>query len=393
MKRKRWALILLCALGIGVLSGCRGASVLSGYTEVDDIELVLSLGVDAGEDGAVELTMCTGVGLDAEPPHVYSYKGDTLASALNEFQRSAAGKKTMFSHLENFLIGESVARAGIADYLDYVERTMDIRLATQLFIVKDGTAREMIQGASGEESSATDMLELLRQNVEELGIGHVYDFGEVALRLEETGAALVMAVRQTPGAELPQTEEKSMISPAGFAVLQDGKLKAYVEEEAARGTALMESGVRFGDEKVRDLSGNEITLELIGFSAKFSPVYRGSTLERIDVTAETESNVTELKGDARLSDESERAQIEAALAELMKKRIERAIGAAQELKLDYIGIGGRIQRAAPVKYQKMDPDWETVFPDVEFRITSKAILKRTYDLEDPIPIDGTDKEE
>lgn len=391
MKRKLCAAILLCALGMGVLSGCRGAPVLSGYTEVDDIELVLSLGVDAGEDGAVALTMCTGVGISGDPPKIYTYSGDTLASALNEFQRSTAGKKTMFSHLENVLIGESVARAGIGDLLDYVERTLDIRLATRLFIVRDGTVREMIQGASGKESSATDMLELLCQNVEELGVGHVYDFGQVASRLEETGAALVMAVRQAPAAELSDEEEKIMIDPAGFAVLQDGKLKGYIEEEPAWGTALIEGGVLFGDAEITDRSGHDVVLALIGFSAKFSPVYRGSTLERIDVAVETESNVIEIKGDARLSEESERAEIEAALAELMQMRVQRAIAAAQTMKLDYIGIGGRIQRAAPVKFQKMDPDWETAFPDVEFRVTSKAILKRTYDLEDPISVDGTDK--
>ena len=56
------AVILLLALSLLALPGCSGTSIYTNYHEVEDLELIRTVGVDKAAN-QVEVTICSGVGL------------------------------------------------------------------------------------------------------------------------------------------------------------------------------------------------------------------------------------------------------------------------------------------------------------------------------------------
>ena len=89
-------------------------------------------------------------------------------------------------------------------------------------------------------------------------------------------------------------------------------------------------------------------------------------------------------------DEKVREEIALQVAKIQKDRVEDAIKAAQEIKVDFLNIGSKIEIQTPVKFQKMQQSWEDIFPDLEMNVKVKTTLTRTYDTGQPIDIKGSE---
>ncbi|KHL93012.1 hypothetical protein QW71_26005 [Paenibacillus sp. IHB B 3415] len=150
MNRKR---IVSSCLLISLLftSGCWDS------TEVNDLAIELAWGIDKGQNNDVVISAQAIVpskissgqsggkdgGSQNNPFFVVTSSGMNTLDAVQQMQAKLS-RQVFRGHRRVIVIGESMARHGIKDVLDTYTRDPNLKLRTDLFVVKGGTARDFL---------------------------------------------------------------------------------------------------------------------------------------------------------------------------------------------------------------------------------------------------------
>ena len=386
--RKFTSLALAVSMCLG-LSGCSGASIFSNYREIEDLEIIRTVGIDYEAEG-ICVTACTGLTGTDTAPRIYEKNAPSLAIALNELQRLPLGKSALLSHVENLLIGEEQARKGITMFLDYLERYSETRLGITPFIVR-GESQEVIVGATGEATSCTDILGTIRENAAYVGAGCPYSCLDVATSLARRGCALIMAVEGVQREKLFDEQGDMDIQTAGFAIIEEGRLSGYLDEDETMGVLMVTENLRAAELDLES-RGVKLTVMLTGCKAGFTPVFDGGELERLDVELTVSGNVVNLSEGGRLWEDSFIDDVEDAMAEKLLIPAAAALERSQSLGLDFMALGDAVEMRSPIDFSQMEKSWEEIFPGLEIEVQVNGELKRTYDINDPVRTDGGEED-
>lgn len=373
---REFALALLLLL-LPQLCGC--ASLTGQRREVEQLRIIQTVGVDYAP-GGVRLTLAAAAGPEGESPGAgLSGTGRTLSAAMEQIRESSVEEELFLGHVRAILVGQEAAEHGLDDLLAAISRSADLRLDIPLYLVRGGTAEELMNGTAGEKLGITEILQAARLR-EERRRGEKRSTADAVERsLIRSGSALVTALRFGDAAE---AGEKSAV-PAGFGVLQDGKLCAWIEPEDAVGAELLCGGTASRELSVLDLGGLPVSLELERGESAVAPVWNtDGRLRGLDVTAKVRACVLETAagsadGLARYDDYLT-GQLEAAVSE----RIGRVLQLARQQELDLAGLGGRLARADPKRYSVSDQQLGALLPSLEIRIAVQGELTHSYDAKD-----------
>ena len=205
---------------------------------------------------------------------------------------------------------------------------------------------------------------------------------DAAAGLKEKGCALILAVEAAKGGSTPEDGEMT-VKAAGFGVLSNGKLTGYIPEEDAAGVLLAMGKLRSVN-LACETEGGRIGLTVEKADTEVRPVFTDGRLERLSVTVSTDVSVTEVSGIKSLTSDRIRQFLEKSAADELFSRIKKAILASQKAKTDYLGLGDAAEMRAPVKFRNMRPGFSELFPELPIELTVTAVLRRSYDLEEPL---------
>ncbi|MBP5166027.1 MAG: hypothetical protein ILP09_02055, partial [Oscillospiraceae bacterium] len=222
---KRLAALLITAAALMPVTGCSGKMLFDDLREIDQLEIIQTLGVDSSGG----LLTATAASSDTERGVILKNRSATLSRAMSEMQSYTNKKYIFYGHTENLLIGQKAAEEGIDVFLDYMERSPDMRLSTKLYIVKDATAEQMISEAGRENGGIGSLLESLEKDVQLLSESYVFDCGDVAEMIAEDGCGIAAAIMLTPGENLLFGGSESTVTAAGYAVFKDAKLVRFID--------------------------------------------------------------------------------------------------------------------------------------------------------------------
>ena len=387
--KKIAAFIMAAAVAVSS-SGCSGLSIFSNYREIEDLELIRTVGVDSDPEG-VNVIISSGSTGSESAPRIYETQAPAVGVGLAVLQKVPLGKQALLSHTENMVLGEEEARSGIGQVLDYVERFAEMRLDTSLFIVKGGTARDLIRGTAGKNTSAAEMLQRLRDSLPQLGAGEVWSCKDVAVSLAATGTALVMAVEPVEEEKLFEERGDMKIVPAGFAIIVDGALRDYLDEQETRGALLLRSVFRAETLPI-DVGDAQVIVTVDGAKTSVYPEFDDTgTLRGVGIGLELQANVINVSGGGEIQSSDFRRQVEEKLSQVMGDSVQAAIEASREMDVDFLGIQELVRFEEPVRLRKMGEQWEDIFGELEFQVKAEAQLRRTYDLKDPLSTTGEEE--
>lgn len=377
----------LCVLATLTLGGCENGNLYSDMREIDQLELIQTIGLDAAEDGYVTATAASGVSIGSGSSTVLENTSRTVARALREMQNYTSKKYIFYSHVRYLLIGEDAARAGLGRYLDYVERTVDVRLGTGLIIVRGGRAGELIKLTSSDEESTAELLESLEKDVRLMSESSVSSCGEVAEKLAETGSAVAAAVTLERG-----EEDGFRIVSTGYAVIKDGALAGYVDTGTARAVNLLAGEVEGDVTEVPDGNGSFAALRITGGKAEFDADISDGVPTAIRISAKVTANIEELGSRIDIYDEAVTDRLADELARLEAERIAAVLAMSRELECDFLGIAGHLRMKHPIAMDAVKDEWESLLASAEITVSVDAEIERTYDIGVPPPDDGEENE-
>ena len=347
---RRITALLLAGLAALTLTGCRrGPGLLPYAREIEDMELMQTLGVDRAGEGQVEVTASSGSGDPAEgAATVVSGQAGTISAAVLGMQGEGSSY-LYFGHVGQLLLGEELARQGVKPALDYILRDVETRLDTALYLVRGGTA--------------ADRLEALAE-----------DAGLLAGSMPRTVKDALSDLYAQGATFLPAVEADEALTAAGYGILKGDSLAGWAEGDAALGVNLVLGQV---DADVVELpldGGGVAALRVVGARTSVRPVMDGGALTGLSLTCTLDANMAE--GNVDLRTEEVHASLEAALAQVEEARIRSALELAQELDADYLGLLRRAALARPWHKEALEGASLGAL-ELELHVTAK--LQRSYD--------------
>lgn len=369
MKRILFAILLCVALG-----GCSG----KGYEdmrEIESFEIIRTLGVDY-EDGMYTLTAASGSAGGGEVA-VLTSRSVTIARALQKMQNYSTKKYIFFGHTANYLVGEAAAEHDLSACLEYVERGFDMRLDTNLFIVRGGTAKDAIAGASEKGEGVTEHLLALEKDVQILSENHIVDCGEAAEELAADGCTAITAVSLWENENVPLGEGKKGVQVVGSAIIKDGRLVGWADVDTARGITLLTNRFVSDAAELPDGRGSYMAVEMSEGETEYFARFSGDRIEKIIIRIKLQGNISEMESPADIYDERVISEIERVLAENEVERIVNVIELSRRLDADFLELERELELKYPRQLRRVSG---TDVEDCEMEINVEVEVKGSYEL-------------
>ncbi|MGE5580291.1 MAG: Ger(x)C family spore germination protein [Bacillota bacterium] len=396
--------------------------------ELDEVGIVGAIGLDKGGDGQVivslevvnpkALASAQTMGGDSAPvvAVVLRDQADTISSAIRNAQRRLPRTLTM-GQVSSIIVGQSLAREGIGQYLDFVLR--DARIRNSAVLATCDTGSGLLQRPLIEPIPSRVLLAL--SNTALAGGKTVRTtINEFTVKLAEPGiepVTLHTAGRKTKdiqvkrqGEEVKQTDKAVMLeqpieanvdiegelppdSPVlnplkeaasgesvpgmtidvGVAAYKGDKLVGLLDGAEARGYLWLSGDLREASVEVPDPfgSGKMVGLDVVRANSSIKPIFEGGP-EGIKMHAEIHVDLEAAQ--FQLATDLRKTGIIDALEQSLDALVTREIRATlervqKEFKSDIYGFGYEVYKSNPDLWATMEHTWnDEVFPNVEVEL-------------------------
>jgi spore germination protein KC len=370
---KRWIkvylILILCLL---VTTGCWDRR------ELNDLGMVLGWGMDLNKDGtylasaqiAIPSKLSGGGGGGSGTTLGQGFYLETATGKNNsdagENIQLKLSRKIFPGHRRVVVLGEALARNGLVKVVDEFSRNPEVRLRTDMFIVKGGTARELFAHPYMLENIPAIAVMKIHESV---GGTESTTFKQF---LEEAHSdpgnptlPMIQMVRAANKGNDEQDHQRKTFKYAGRAVFND-KLEMIgtltVPEARDRFWIRGELNNHILTVEVPEGKGN-ITFAGRKFTSKIKPVIQNGKVTFF-VTLTGKGIIKENNTNLDLMSSASNEAIERALNKTELKRATQTILKVQKkYKVDIFGFGETLHRKDPFYWKKIKYHWNEIFSE------------------------------
>ena len=386
--------IMVMLLSILLLSGCWDRK------ELQDIDIVSAIGIDAGDDDVENRYLVTvqvinegliaggaqkgGIG-NASPVTIFSAQGSTVAEALRKIAPKLP-QELFFPHIQLMVLGEELAKEkGIQDSFDWIERDSQFRTLFPILIVKDHTARDVLKIVTslepipsakivgGLESTQKTWGEFASSRadkvIQQLSGEMAHIAGVQIIGDPEKGNKLT---------NVQQIEPNTEIEIKGLAIFKQGKLQKWLEGDGARGVTWINNELKKTvlnlDCKTKNLG---IAVDVLRSKSKITAeIKKGKPVIQIEIRAE--GHISEVHCPIALEKSETIEQLEKQMEQEIKEEIMMAVEVAKAEKSDIFRFGETINRKDHKLWKEIKEKWnDEIFPETEINVRVKGFIRRT----------------
>lgn len=411
---KRLICILLALALIPQLCAC--STVYTNYREMEQLLVLQTMGLDYADGGGVVLSLASGAASGKRTAPVrMRLTGATIASALLRAQNYSFEESLFFSHMEAVVMGEEYAKRGTVDCVDYICQSPRLRMDMPIYIVKGGTAEDALLNTGDDSAGISELLRGVREYYDVRGDGSVYTVSDFTRDTLRHGSALICTLALAPSSQqtgvqpadtsnAPTDEgadtegaaendeaadtaagdatqnQRLTAAAAGYAVMRDMKLCAYIDLDDSLGVSFLKNAVGQSDVTVTDRRGEAVTLEINDGECDISPQWASDgTLSRIDIAARVDATVLEADGTAEFADAEYVDQLTAQLESYVSGKISGILRLAGDLEADFVALGAAVERSDPINWAAISALFPSMLPTLELRVTVNGRITHTND--------------
>jgi len=385
MNRSLSTLLRLCAAAASLvlLCGCSAdRGIYRNFRAIEELQTVHTLGIDHSGAGVSVTAAVDDRDSDNAPP-VVRRSGSSILRAMDQLQDYTRQGRLFFAHVRYILLGQAQAEAGLGELLDYMERDVDTRMGTFLFVLRDSTAEELLSILSGGEIS--QLLASIQRDTALQGSSHVYDVRSTAVALSEYGAAPVCALRLVPTEHsvLSDAPEYTAV-PDGYGILKSGALVAFLSGSEAEAASLLAGQLGTVNRNYPLGADGHVTLELQCDRPELTPCFGADgSLSRLEVSARVSAALAEADlPQTQVLSEPMLQQLSAAVSAELTENIRQALALSKTLNADYLSLAAALQRPGT------PPLPEHWLQTVDFLVQVDTVIDHSYDMSEPLGAEG-----
>ena len=356
MNRKLRLLIVHLSICLIMLTGCWN------YREIEKMAIVAGVAIDK-ENGeyllTAEIIKTSGEKEVKTSSQTVEGKGETIFDAVRNVIETS-GKKLYWSHAKVIIISQDIAREGIVQAIDWLNRDQETRMSLDLLISKEKTAKEVLKNKGVAEISAFKLYDTLtaEKNLSKAPRTAIY---ELVNTLAGSGKS---ATLPSVGCSITQGERTSDLS--GTAMFHRDKLIDFLSGDDTKyflfAIGKVKGGLLVQKQDNVDRPFN-VSIEILKdlTKTKVKPVYSDGKLSmkmNIDVNA----SLGEIGGSDNLIGRPQQDDLKKEIEETLRANVLRVIKKVQqEYGSDIFGFGSIIKGDMPELWKGIEKDWDTMF--------------------------------
>ncbi|SMB92299.1 spore germination protein KC [Thermanaeromonas toyohensis ToBE] len=328
-------------------------------------------------------------------------RGNTLYAAGRKLALRLP-RRAYVAHTTGVLVGEDLARQGLKEVLDFLDRQQEFRRSTFILLTRGPAKEVLIRAQGGLEATLGREIAGLDKWVRVSGYGFIPSIHDVLVDLSTGAAATAIPVlelspqpfppvigaptsrgatsRESNKQGAPRTPEPEIVRTVrlnGTGLFHHDKLVGWLDERQTRGLAWVRNQV---NRAILELQCPEdkkrISVEITEARSKTKFQDRNSQLQSI-INLKVEGNLLEQQCFHDYTSEEAIKSLESQMAIVITEEINSAIAQAKKAGTDVFDFGGALYRKNPKLWKQIQPHWEEEFKKLPITIQVEVKLRRT----------------
>jgi Ger(x)C family germination protein len=368
---------------ISLLSGCLGGR------EVNDLEIVIGMGLDSTENpdsilltaqvvDVSQLGLSGGSGKDSKAYWNVSTSASTIFEAIRQVTHKT-GNRLFVSHCKIFVYGRELAEEGLYKHFDFVLRAMEMRLTT-LILIADDKASDVLDAKPQTE-------ELPAMNIDKLVKSYGYTSHLYAMTLKDFASRLISKTKSpmAPIIRVIEEGDEKDIYITGLAIFNGDKMVGELNMDETRGLLWVINEVESGVLLVPTPEGTGTAVFEIGSAkGKVKPEITedGRVIMHIDI--KLNASLSEQTSTEKLADPQKFEILQDGMSEVVTQEIMAAYEKSVKTSSDIFGFGDLVQKRYKKRWDEYKDIWDEVYKTIELDINVKSKITKADLLNNPV---------
>ena len=353
---------------------------------ISQLGIISALGIDKAADGNIELTFQ--VISPSSQGGSQSGSGSSQSSSTSTIEVSSEGtdmfdaarniipklsKKAFYSQIQLLVISDEMAKEGLDKVWDFFERDHEIDRLFRVIVVKNGTAKSVIEAVSPANPIGAVAISDCIDNTA-FGKNVKIQAFKVSELLSEPLTGLVTGVIDPDG-----SNKLTDMKVEGSAVFKNGKLAGFLDDDETRGylfavNQIQSTILTIANSKAAD---DHVSIEVIGSSGTLTAdMTNGTPKLGIQITAY--GNIGDEQGSADLTDLDDIKILENESAALIVDDIRDMLKESQKtLDSDILNFNDLLYKHHYSDFEKIKDHWNTLYSNADVNINVQFTIKRS----------------
>lgn len=369
----RISIIMIAIVNMAFTTGCWD------QVELNDRAIEMAWGIDKVNKSQVEISAQVIIpsrmqgqssqGSKQKTFQVVSGRGINTLEAVQDMQRQLS-RVVFRSHRRAIFIGENTAKQGLTDILDTYTRDPEIRLRTDVFVVKGMTAKDFLNVSFPFESIPG--LGALKEHTAMGGWGTEV-FLDFLMNVNSEGTAPTLPIIQVTS----QHGRNTGFEYNGRAIFNDQlRMVGELSSKQAQLAFWIKSQNRY-----LTIGGNvppKGNVGLVVLNPRSHVESRiGKNNVQFVITLHGDGNLRENNTELDMSKNENIHLVERALDRQMSKKAVALITHVQkEYGQDVFGFGDTLHIQHPYYWRKVERNWDTIFRHIRIQVSTRLRIKR-----------------
>jgi spore germination protein KC len=393
---------IVVLIAVSLLTSC------AGKREINDLAIVLAVGIDKGEKQKFKVTVEVVRASDArgqtgspagnagDPMWIASAEGDSIFEAIRNIS-TYSSRRVFWAHNYVIVVNEELAeKEGIKDIIDFFTRNPELRMRTWIVATPD-KAGEVVSTQTGLEVIPGEALSKLfrynpisavspRTQIRDVHTAYLSESSDpimARVKLQERvvpnkadGGGGGGGGEKSPGGEEKGKGDPSIkqIEMSGTTVFKKDKMVGTLSKKETRGllpfienvgTAIIPLACPGKEKEKITVEVKKNKVEILPFIKDNAPFYK--------INLSLTTNVVEANCDFDIDDRKMIDEIERNLEKKYKGYIKSALEKGQkEYKADIFELGKTFENKYPEKWKSFRENWDEKYAAAKFDINVKA---------------------
>jgi len=388
--KTKYPLLIICIISTVLISGCWGKK------ELTDIAFIIAVGLDKAEDGdyiaSFQIVNPGNVAGSAQsggqglPVAVYKTKGKDLVS-LAKLGSKRVSRRLYFAHTNLVVIGEELAKEGMLDLFDALERDKEFRITTSIVIARNGTAEDLLKILTPiDKIPANKIIKTILFTEKTIGENIDVNVNDVITGFVSPGREPVINGFSIYGdkniggtmTNLSSTEPSAYLGANGLGYIKNGKLVDWVTGDNAKTVGFIQNKTRSTSVQI-PWKGKE---NAIVYSIQNQHTDSKPSLQNgkpsITVNIQSEGIIAQADLPIDLTDPLVLNKLNQQLETAIEEKVLQGIKRAQKDRYDVFGFGEMFYRKYPRMWNDMKKNWNDAgFKNLQIKVKAKVYIRRS----------------
>ena len=379
----RRAVQVLCLLmAMSLLSGCWSRR------ELNELSLTMGIGLDKiGDQYTLSVEVINPEAMSEKGSGsavgIYREEGRSILECLRRLT-TRVPRYLYMAHLRIMVIGEELAREGIAQVLDFFMRDNELRSDFYVIVAKNDTASDILQFPTQlERIPANKLYNSLENSGKQWSPAEGIHLDELVSNLTSHGAknAVLPGIEVSPNLPLKAglANEANLAAQSlkysGIGIFQGDKLIGWLNEDESRAINYVRKRVKRSMGQVKCGSDGVVSLKTDYNRVKLkAKIIQGKP--HIAINLDLEGTIGEVQCGIDLMRVKEIRKIEEEAEMSMNQLIKHTVQQVQQkYKSDIFGFGQAFHHQQRQYWHRVKKNWNSIFPMVEIDVYTTYKIK------------------